>query len=64
MHLFTVPPRGQVNCSSISAFKGLEKAVIILAEMDEPWLPHWNMSDFDQLLYVGCSRVHHYLISL
>lgn len=58
------PPRGEVNCSSIAAFKGLEKAVIILAEMDEPWLPHWDKSDLEQLLYIGCSRANHYLIAL
>lgn len=58
------PPRGQVNCSSIAAFKGLEKSVILLTEIDEPWLPKWNKSELDQMLYIGCSRAQHYLIAL
>lgn len=58
------PPDGQVVWATISAFKGLEASVAILAEMDQQWLTQWKQVDFDRLLYVGCSRPKHQLIVL
>ncbi len=58
------PPDGQVNWTTISAFKGLEASVAILAEMDQAWLTQWKQVDFDRLLYVGCSRPKHQLVVL
>jgi hypothetical protein len=54
------PGPDRVYCTSIYQFKGLEQAVIILAEIEEPWLKTWT--DLDQLLYVGCSRARNHLI--
>lgn len=58
------PPDGQVNWTSVSAFKGLEASVVLLAEIDQAWLETWKTVDFDRLLYVGCSRAKHQLIVL
>lgn len=58
------PPEGQVNWSSISAYKGLEASVALLAEIDQSWFPQWKQVDFDRLLYIGCSRAKHQLIVL
>ncbi len=58
----TWPPLpGQVYCTTIHSFKGLERAVIILAEIDR-WPAQWG--DLDPLLYVGCSRARNHLIVL
>jgi hypothetical protein len=56
------PPPGEVHCTTIQAFKGLERAVIVLAEIERPWLRKWT--DLDMLLYVGCSRARNHLIVL
>lgn len=56
------PPPGLVYCTTIQAFKGLERAVIVLAEIERPWLKKW--ADLDMLLYVGCSRARNHLIVL
>ncbi len=58
------PPAGQVIWTTISAFKGLEASIVILAEMDQAWMPQWKQVDFDRLLYVGCSRAKHQLFVL
>ncbi len=50
------PSQGKVFCSSIYSFKGLESAVIVLAEMDK-----WR-TDLVPLVYVGCSRACNHLI--
>lgn len=47
----------QVQVSSIHAFKGLERKVIILMELDGE-----IYRDVDSLLYVGCSRARTHLI--
>lgn len=49
----------QVACCSIYSFKGLEKNVVILTELD--YLYHEIM---DELLYVGISRARNYLVIL
>jgi hypothetical protein len=49
----------QVQVSSIYRFKGLEKRVVILAEIDKR-ITH----DLEMLLYVGCSRARTHLIIL
>jgi hypothetical protein len=36
--------------------------VIVLVEVEQPWLKTWT--DLDQLLYVGCSRARNHLIVL
>ncbi|MDY7080257.1 MAG: ATP-binding domain-containing protein [Chloroflexota bacterium] len=54
-------PRGQVYCTTIYDFKGLERAVVILADIRR-WPPEWD--DMVRLLYVGCSRARNHLIVL
>ncbi len=54
-------PRGQVYCTTIYDFKGLERAVVILADIRR-WPPEWD--NMVRLLYVGCSRASNYLIVL
>lgn len=55
------PPPGQVYFTTIYSFKGLERAVIILTEIDQ-----WpgQADDLNHLLYVGCSRARNHLIVL
>jgi len=50
------PKEGQLRWSSVHAFKGLESAAVILAEI-EP-LGH---SELETILYVGCSRARLHL---
>lgn len=50
---------GEVHCTTIHSFKGLESPVVILAELDGEQA--WNL---DRLLYVGCSRASSHLILL
>jgi hypothetical protein len=52
---------GQVYCTTIYDFKGLERAVVILADIHS-WPPEWD--DMVRLLYVGCSRACNHLIVL
>ncbi len=54
-------PRGQVYCTTIYDFKGLERAVVILADVRR-WPPEWD--DMIRLLYVGCSRARNHLVIL
>ncbi len=54
-------PRGQVYCTTIYDFKGLERAVVILADIRR-WPPEWD--SMVRLLYVGCSRARNHLIVL
>jgi len=59
--LFTTtwpPSAGQAYFGSIYAFKGLERAVIVLVELEHWW------EDLIPLLYTGCSRACNYLIVL
>jgi hypothetical protein len=53
---------GQVYCTTIHSFKGLERAVIVLAGIG-PRLTQ-ESHDLNSLLYVGCSRARHHLIVL
>jgi len=55
------PPPGQVYCTTIYDFKGLECAVVILADIYR-WPPEWD--DMARLLYVGCSRARNHLVVL
>jgi hypothetical protein len=55
-------PAGQVCCSTIHAFKGLEASVVVLAEAECLRSPQWT--DADSLLYVACSRACSHLIVL
>ena len=50
---------GEIFCSTVHSFKGLESPVIILAEI-EPYAAQ----DLESLLYVGCSRACNHLIIL
>ena len=52
---------GQVYCTTIYDFKGLERAVIILADIRR-WPPEWD--EMIKLLYVGCSRARNHLVVL
>jgi superfamily I DNA/RNA helicase len=54
------PGPGEVYCATVHAFKGLERATIILAGIESWMLDSW--SHLDQLLYVGCSRARHHLV--
>lgn len=55
------PSSGQVYCTTIYDFKGLERAAVILADIHS-WPPEWD--DMVRLLYVGCSRARNHLIVL
>jgi hypothetical protein len=50
---------GEVYCSTIHSFKGLESPIVILAELDNDQL--WQLPT---LLYIGCSRARNHLILL
>jgi hypothetical protein len=54
-------PRGQVYCTTVYDFKGLERAVVILADIGR-WPSEWD--EMVRLLYVGCSRARNHLIVL
>jgi len=59
----TLPPGpGQLYCTTIHDFKGLERAVIILASVGQRLTQEEH--DLNSLLYVGCSRACHHLIVL
>ncbi len=55
------PSPGRVYCTTIYDFKGLERAVVILADIRR-WPPEWD--EMVRLLYVGCSRACNHLIVL
>jgi hypothetical protein len=58
----TVPAGSQeVQWSTVHAFKGLERAVVILAEF-ERWTS--RSLPLETLLYVACSRASHHLVVL
>lgn len=50
---------GEIFCSTVHSFKGLESPVVILAEI-EPY----GAQDLEPILYVGCSRACNHLIVL
>jgi len=50
---------GEVYCTTVQSFKGLESPIVILAEIDNDQL--WNLKT---ILYVGCSRARNHLILL
>ena len=50
---------GEIFCSTVHSFKGLESPVVILAEI-EPY----GGQDLESILYVGCSRACNHLIVL
>ncbi|NMC28852.1 MAG: ATP-binding domain-containing protein [Pelolinea sp.] len=51
--------RSKIQATSVYKFKGLEKKVVILAEIDN----HTNYNH-DMVMYVGCSRARVHLIIL
>lgn len=53
------PGSGEVYCTSIYSFKGLESPIVILAELYPS-----KHQDLEKLLYVGCSRARSHLIIL
>ena len=55
------PPSGQVYCNTVYDFKGLERAVVVLADIRR-WPTEWD--EMVQLLYVGCSRARNHLVVL
>jgi hypothetical protein len=58
------PGPGQVRLATIHAFKGLERSVVILVEL-ERWLTQGVQGiDLKRLLYVGSSRAKNYLLVL
>ncbi len=50
---------GDIYCTTIHSFKGLESPVVILAEIDNDQI--WNL---EPILYVGCSRARNHLVLL
>jgi len=50
---------GEIFCSTVHSFKGLESPVVILAEI-EPY----GIQELETVLYVGCSRACNHLIVL
>jgi hypothetical protein len=60
LQLVATPPQKphEVYCSTIYSYKGLEAAVVILAELQP------TGQDLETLVYVGCSRACHHLIIL
>ena len=50
---------GEVFCSTVHSFKGLESPVVILAEI-EPY----GAQDLEAVLYVGCSWACNHLVVL
>lgn len=56
------PPQhsNEIQVSTVHRFKGLERKVVILAEVD-PWA-HRNPETIPTLLYVACSRARTHLI--
>jgi hypothetical protein len=50
---------GEIYCTTVHKFKGLESPVVILAEIDGERA--WNL---DSILYVGCSRACSHLVLL
>jgi ATP-dependent exoDNAse (exonuclease V) beta subunit len=50
---------GEIYCTTVHKFKGLESPVVILAEIDGKGA--WNL---DSILYVGCSRACSHLVLL
>lgn len=48
---------GDIYCTTVHSFKGLESPVVILAEIDNDQL--WNLNT---ILYVGCSRARNHLV--
>ncbi len=53
------PGSGEIYCTSVYQFKGLESPVIILAEANAS-----TQQDMETILYVGCSRARNHLIVL
>jgi len=53
------PEEGAVWATSIHAFKGLERSVVILAELGDK-----HLEDLDRYLYIGGSRARNHLIVL
>ncbi len=49
----------QTRADTIFAFKGLERPVVILTELDR-----WRTDEQDSLLYVALSRVRNHLVIL
>lgn len=54
--------RNALTCCSIFAFKGLEKPVVILAELEK--LAHTATAEREQLIYVALSRAKQHMILL
>ncbi|MFN8472583.1 MAG: NERD domain-containing protein [Anaerolineae bacterium] len=58
------PRPGEVFRTTIQSFKGLERAVVVLAEVERWSGPNSRTDRLDKLLYVGCSRARSLLIVL
>jgi Nuclease-related domain/AAA domain len=54
----------QVCLETIHSFKGLERPVIVLTEIERRLAQERNPLDSERLLYVACSRAQHHLIVL
>jgi Nuclease-related domain/UvrD-like helicase C-terminal domain/AAA domain len=54
----------QVRLDTIHSFKGLERPVVILTEIERWSAQGMNALNRERLLYVACSRAKHYLIVL
>jgi superfamily I DNA/RNA helicase len=47
----------QIECSTIHSFKGLERPIVILVEVEQ-----MAETDRDKLLYIGLSRAVHHIV--
>jgi superfamily I DNA/RNA helicase len=54
-------PSKEILCSTIHSFKGLERPIVIVAEIDESFIAH-NTAEKDALCYVAFSRPRSHLI--
>lgn len=57
------PPRpGEVQVATVHSFKGLERAVVILAELDHHWRDQSRRQYAEALQYIGASRATNHLV--
>lgn len=56
------PKKGEVQVSTVHAFKGLEKPVVVLTELDGYFRDPARTDLGESLLYVGASRATHHLV--
>lgn len=56
--------KGQALISTIHSAKGLERPVVLLAELERRFSEEKQRQDFEKYLYIACSRAQSHLIIL